>query len=526
MDWTSPLRSQQVGFIDRLTHTLDERAPHSTGLLAATYDANDDASRDARSQLEQLSFDSRAAGELRAVGRELILQSDPSLPVRELLLIYLREQLTQMTLTRALGAAIDVKQTEDYLDLERFGRFDIDLSAIAQSAAEAQPLRLRVLLCEGEQPIESLSWPCDRGTAQADLVVCLWIREPVTERGNAYRVVLAGFLPKPPRVRNEPVSIAIGDLLYIGGLPYWLEASAGADIGEPEIDTSWFQTLTSASNYVYPFALGADGRTIASSSYDGSLRIWTTENTELIASLAGPVRSISPASTSSGSHSLSTDTADKNMELWRSGSALLAKHLVGHPSRISAVTLSPSSKLAIVGCDDGSIAIWDVETGQSLRKLPAHRTSVKALVASIDETLLVSSATDRTLKVWELATGELRFDLECSSDVTIALSLDSDRNLLVSGSQSGRISIWDLTDGSLQREIAAHAGVVQSLTISPDGQQIASASVERTIKLWDLTSGDRDATLTGHPTPLVALAPQSGSQWLDLSLFQHQQPGW
>jgi len=542
MDWTSPLRSQQASFIERLHNTLRERVPHTTGLLEAVYSPEVSA----RSQIEQLAFDGTTASDLRAQSRNLILESDPSLPVRELLLTYLREQLTQLTLTRAIGAPVRSKTTADYLALDRLGEFTIDCTAAnddaaagaagaAGAAAEDEgrapapwpieaTLKLRVLLCEGERAIEDLSWSYDRAATDADLVLCLWIREPVTERGNAYRVVLAGFLPELPRLRQGIATIAIGDLLYAGGLACCLKASAVGDATTTR-NAAWFKTLASASNYVYPFAIGSDGKTIASSSYDGSLRIWTTENTELIAALAGPVRSMTPTS-SSASHALSSDTAEKNLELWRSGSAVLTKHLVGHPSRISAVTLSPSSQLAVVGCDDGSIAIWGVKAGDNRRQIDAHRTSVKALAVSADESLLVSSATDRTLKVWDLATGDLRFELDSGSFVTISLAIDVRESLLIGGMQSGRILIWDLTDGSLLREIAAHAGVVSSLSVSPDGQQLASSSIERTIKVWDLATGDRDETLTGHPTPLIALAPQSGSKWLDLSLFQHQQPGW
>ena len=390
----------------------------------------------------------------------------------------------------------------------------------------APPLRLRVICVEGDHDIQDLAWVGAGTNHEADLLVCLWIREPVTEVCNRYNVVLAGFLPGDA-VPRDASPIAIGDLLYIGGLPYYLETLVHATTHPDNSSKSrWFEGLTTASNYVYPFAIGADGRTIASSSYDGGLRIWTTDNTELITSLAGSVRSIAPSSTFSGSHPLSSDTAEKNLKLSQSGSAVLAHHLVGHPSGISAVTLSPSSQLAVSGCDDGSISIWDIHTEKTRHQIQAHRTSVKALIISDDETLLVSSATDRTLKVWDLQSGDLRFDLPAADDVTISLAIEPNAGFLVSGTQSGQIQIWDLADGSLRREIAAHAGVVQALTLDPEGKYIATASTERTVKVWNLATGKQEETLTGHATPLISLAPQSGSRWVDLSLFQHQQPGW
>jgi hypothetical protein len=491
-------------------------------------------------QLEQLSFGSTTASALRASSRNLILESDPSLSVRELLRSYLREQLTQLTLSTAIGSCVRVKQTADYLDLDRLGLFDLQLDcepaatdeqnrdndeARTRSDQWLKPLRLRVLWLEGDHPIEDLAWPYAPESDAVDLVVCLWIREPITEVCNRYHVVLAGFLPGDALPDSDQSAIALHDLLYIGGLPYYLDVLA-QKIQNNQPRSNWFQALTTASNYVYPFAIGADGRTIASSSYDGSLRIWTTDNTELIASLAGQVRSIAPSSAFSGSHPLSSDTAEKQLKLSQSGSAVLSRHLVGHPSGISAVTLSPSSHFAVSGCDDGSISVWDIRTGETCHRLLAHRTSVKALIMSKDETLLVSSATDRSLKVWDLSSGKLRFDLKPVGDVAISLVIDESGRFLISGTQSGQIQIWDLTDGSLRREITAHAGVVQALTLDPDGEYVASASTERTIKVWNLATGKQEETLTGHPTPLIALAPQSGSRWVDLSLFQHQQPGW
>ncbi|NJN62595.1 MAG: WD40 repeat domain-containing protein [Coleofasciculaceae cyanobacterium RL_1_1] len=536
MDWTSPLRSQQTSFITRLTYVLSERATPDDGLTGLLEAAFRPETPVLPLQIEQLTFGSTTASALRAASRNLILESDPSLSVRELLRSYLREQLLQLTLSTTIGACVCAKQTADYLDLDRLGLFELNLAAIHEcdlddSAAnpladlQVQPLRLRVLWLEGDHSIEDLAWSQAPESDEVGLVVCLWIREPITEVCNRYHVVLAGFLPGAALNGHDHAAIAVHDLLYMGGLSCYLDALA-KKIHRNQPRTNWFQTLTTASNYVYPFAIGADGRTIASSSYDGSLRIWTTDNTELIASLAGQVRSIVPSSAFSGSHPLSSDTAEKQLKLSQSGSAVLSRHLIGHPSGISAVTLSPSSHFAVSGCDDGSISVWDIRTGETCHRLQAHRTSVKALIMSKDETLLVSSATDRSLKVWDLPSGNLRFDLKPVGDVTISLVIDDQERFLISGTQSGQIQIWDLTDGSLRREIAAHAGVVQALTIDPDGTQIASASTERTIKVWDLETGKSKETLTGHPTPLIALAPQSGSRWVDLSLFQHQQPGW
>lgn len=539
MDWTSPLRSQQTSFINRLTQILSERATPDTGRIGLLEAECLPETTTFGAAIEQVIFGSTIASALRAASRSLILESDPSLPVRELLRAYLREQLTQRMLSTVIGPSVRVKQTEDYLDLDRLGLFEINTAVLPESdQAEATdtdvnaiptplqpPLRLRVLWLEGDHPAETLAWPDPPKGEAADLTLYLWIRELINEVCNRYHMVLAGFSPGDAVHRYDQSTIAIQDLLYIGGLPCYLDVlTQKARSNQPQ--NNWFQTLTTASNYVYPFAIGADGRTIASSSYDGSLRIWTTDNTELIASLAGHVRSIAPSSTFSGSHPLSSDTAEKQLKLFQSGSAVLSHHLIGHPSGISAVTLSPSSHFAVSGCDDGSISVWDIRTGEVCHRLQAHRTSVKALSIAKDETILVSSATDRSLKVWDLQSGELRFDLRPVEDVTVSLVIHDNGRFLVSGSQSGQMQIWDLTDGSLRREITAHAGVIQALILDPEGEYVASASTERTIKIWNLATGKQEETLTGHPTPLIALAPQSGSRWVDLSLFQHQQPGW
>lgn len=555
MDWTTPLRSQQTSFITRLTHVLlAETAPKAgvAGILETSLTPELTKASTVPVPLEQLQLGSAIASTLRAASRALILKSDPSLSVRDLFQLYLREQILQLTLSTAIGARVRIKQTADYLDFERSGIFSLELGHEGDSPSHhpreengevtsglgsvnddrnprinssAPSLCVRVLWVEGEHTLADLVWSNLKTHHKADLVVFLWIREPVTEVCNRYHVVLAGFLPGST-LPHDAASFTLKDLLYIGGLPCYIDSLVQTARSQVSPQSCWFQGLTTASNYVYPFAIGADGRTIASSSYDGSLRIWTTDNTELIASLSGSVRSIAPSSTFSGSHPLSSDTAEKNLKLSQSGSAVLAHHLVGHPSGISAVTLSPSSQLAVSGCDDGSISVWDLHTEKARYRLQAHRTSVKALIISEDETLLVSSATDRTLKVWDLPSGELRFDLPVTEDVTISLAIDPSGRFLVSGTQSGQVQVWNLADGSFRREISAHAGVVQALTLDPEGQYVASASTERTVKVWNLATGKLQETLTGHPTPLISLAPQSGSRWVDLSLFQHQQPGW
>lgn len=491
MDWTTPLRALQADFQRRLTLAW------KTGDSSLLFYCHQSGFH---SEYVEISGD--RLSQLRASCRRLILRSDPSIPVRELLRQYLKHQLARAAVAAVLDAAVVPVPFDPAADPPEAAFY----------VADRPQVRISV------EPVVSDRLPefCQSPSApDSEVVVWVWIREPVDETCQVYRPILAGFLPSD---RLKSTSSLKGEaLLYIGGLSTCLE---DLSTSETAVSQDWLRPVTGASNSTYPLAVGADGATLVSGGYDGSLKLWFVGEEAVSRALAGRTWSVMPAATSNSGQSLSMSSTDKALHLIQSGSAKLRRSFAGHDSGVSAVALSPDGNYLVSGGCGGTIKIWNAENGALSRQIAAHRGVVRALALSANGKMFASSSTDKQVKVWNLETGEAVRTVETASEAIAALALSSDGNLLASGLQDGQIEIWHVTSGERLYHLDGHAGTVRSMVLSNDGQLLASGSFERTVKLWDLQTGQLQQVLTGYPDPLIAIAPNANGHRVDLSLFQ------
>jgi hypothetical protein len=502
MDWTGSLKAQQQDFLARVK---DNWANLICCELPGVYS-------------ELVIIRGRRLKNIHARCRRMVLKAEQFAPVRELCLQYLPEQLAQEAIAQSLG--------EDLIPLEDAENIKID-GTVPFAVAAHRSTRALVKVAGGS--LESLSWSVSAEEIRENVAIaCAWILEPPEESREEYRAILMGFVPTDGLAKDSS-ALHPGDLLYGGGLRSYL-ASVASDLASWE----WMRALTGASSSVYPFAVAADGRSVATSGYDGTIKLWNLEDPELCEALHGESLSFYPLSTGGGGQPLASGSTEKKLDEVRGGTGRLIHTLKGHTSGVSSLAIAKDASLLISGGYDGTINLWKLDSGELLHSLAAHTGTVRPVVFSPDSALLASGSIDKTLKLWDVGSGRLIRTFETHSDPVISCAIARDGRSLVCGTQDGTIDIWNLETGESIRTIAGHSGIVRSLAIAADGETLASGSTERTIKLWNLHTGELIETLTGHPDPVIAFslrsdgvadAPGDGPT-LDLSVFRHQQPGW
>ncbi len=292
------------------------------------------------------------------------------------------------------------------------------------------------------------------------------------------------------------------------------------------------QTLPGHSSFVNSLAISPDGKTLASGSWDKTIKIWNLETGELIGTLTGHSDRVNSVTISGDGKMLASGSSDETIKFWNLQSGELLCTFPGHSMEVNSVAISPNGQvIASSGGADNTIKLWNLRTGKLLRTLRGHLDNVNAVVFSPDGKILASGSSDATSKVWDVESGKLLRTLSGLNVGVNSVAIGPNGQILASVSNDYTIKLRNLHTGSLLRILNSNSDrgkglpslgmneglhILQnyvsrgdSVAISGDGLTLASGCDDNTIKIWNLLTGELLSSLSGHLGTVysVAIAP-------------------
>jgi WD40 repeat protein len=284
-------------------------------------------------------------------------------------------------------------------------------------------------------------------------------------------------------------------------------------------------TFEKLHGYVHAVAFAPDGKTLATGSSDGVVKLWDVATGKERRTLRGHRGNICSVAFAPDGRTLATGSYDQTVRLWdartgQEGVALEGQRPrpVSTSSGIVVVTFAPDGK-TLASTDNGVkfesmrvrgcvIHLWDPASGKKRASLQGHSGSVLCLAWSPDGRTVASGSYDKTVRLWERATGKERLRLPEQVGAVYSVAYAPEGKALAFASRdvsraAGRaeLKLWDVAAGK-QRASWPGSGPV---SFSPDGKWLAYPGKDRGLRFADAATG-KEAARLGIPGQVSCLA--------------------
>ncbi|TNN63432.1 Notchless 1 [Liparis tanakae] len=272
------------------------------------------------------------------------------------------------------------------------------------------------------------------------------------------------------------------------------------------------KTLTGHTKWITwlswePLHLNPECRYLASSSKDGSIRVWDTVLGRCEKILTGHTQSVTCVKwggdgllyTSSQDRTgvqcrtlqghahwvntlaLSTDYVLRTGAFEPADATINPQDLTGSLEELKEKALQRYNKVRgsaperlVSGSDDFTLFMWNpAEDKKPLARMTGHSALVNQVLFSPDTRLLASASFDKYLTSLRGHVGSV-----------YQVAWSSDSRLLVSGSSDSTLKVWDIKTGKLNMDLPGHADEVYAADWSPDGQRVVSGGKDKCLRIW------------------------------------------
>jgi U3 small nucleolar RNA-associated protein 13 len=294
-----------------------------------------------------------------------------------------------------------------------------------------------------------------------------------------------------------------------------------------ELETLSGRLVSGHTDLVLAVDVSPDGRFIASSSKDNTVRIWetTSGSYRCVATLTGHTEAVHAVAWSQGgSQFVVSGSKDKTIKMWDlsflsaaaknaknaknakpEGNAFQLEHRSvdsaaytkkAHEKVINSMAVAPNDRVFATASQDKTIKLWDAATGELQATLAGHRRGVWHVEFSPVERCLLSASADKTVKLWDIGQGVCVKTFEGHTNSVLRASFLTHGMQVLSTSSDGTLKLWTIKTSECVNTFTAHEDRAWALAVRDEGAEIVTGGGDSLISVWhDCTAADEAAAL-------------------------------
>jgi cytochrome c len=268
------------------------------------------------------------------------------------------------------------------------------------------------------------------------------------------------------------------------------------------------QVLRFHADAVNAVVMLRDGRA-ATAGADGRIAIWTAGNVQPDRVFEGHSAPIAALAVSPDGATLASASWDQTVRLWPlAGGA--PRVLEGHAQNVNGVAFAPDGRTLVSVSYDQSVRIWPL-AGQGAPTVIAVPGPLNAVAVAGDGEISVGGADG---KVYFLTgAGARAGEVAAGPRPVISIAISPDGALVAAASIGGSVAVIDRKTRGLARTLVGPGLPVWSVAFLPDSRTLLTGGADNIIRRWNAATGDPvDPLLTEVAgDPLAAYAGDRGA---------------
>lgn len=310
------------------------------------------------------------------------------------------------------------------------------------------------------------------------------------------------------------------------------------NVAQPNLYTklSMHRRILGHLSAVYCVLFDRSGECIITGADDSLVKIWSSEDGRLLATLRGHQAEISDIAVNYENSLIAAGSCDKVIRVWSLKSTAPIAVLQGHTGMITSLQFCPSplneSRYLVSTGGDGTVCFWKWDLGtltfdlKPIRFIEKSRPGTQMVCSSFSPggSFLVSGSTDHIIRIYQMAPGppERIAELDVHNDHVDSIQFSHKGDRFLSGSRDGTARIWyfhrsawkhilvdvskRLPDSPMVEEsVRALKPRVTMVGWDLWDQHVVTAVNDNTLKVWEAATGNLSLVLSGHQDEVFVL---------------------